>query len=340
MTNFQSPAFNEPIPSLEEIGRPIIADIPEGPDDLIPGLIPSKGQCVIAGETNIGKSLTALEICSSLVTGRPLWGELVPTTRLRRILYVLGEHYIEVIQRLHRVTRLPLTDQVFIIGPEQLGFDKWLVSQGKPNLLATNKFRKWAEKCDLVVFDPLSAFVAGSGEPENDNVTMRLVLDVMSLISKSADASCLVLAHQGKPMMDKFGQEHHRKSYAIRGASAIEDAATNIFYLGKDEGSAHTPGMILSMRCRKYKGQAPPEYRLLRDPVTLTHTLLGNRPYAEVLKIDTNSKIARLQEANSQLEYRTAVKLVAAMEGVSEETIRRRAGLKQDLPPELEIEIR
>jgi RecA-family ATPase len=317
--------LSSPIPSLESIGISITSPIKEGPTDLIPGLLPRQGQLVIAGQTDIGKSLSALEICSSLTTGKPLWGELEPTIKAKRILYVLGEHYVEVIQRLWQHTKLPMTDQVFILGPEQLGFDKWLVAQGKPNLQAISKFQKWAKDCDLVVFDPLSAFVTGI-DVENDNIQMRLVLDTMTGVAQSTGASCLVLAHQGKPYMGQDGQEHARKSYAIRGASAIEDAATNIFYLGKSAGVSDvaqkaTDNQIFAMTRRKYKGSAPSEYKLLRDPITLTHTLLGNRPFVEVMKIATQAKMYRLREALPEMSTRDVVKIIAATEGINERTV-------------------
>ena len=109
-----------PIPDLEAVGIPITSPIEEGPPDAIPGLLPRRGQLVIAGETDIGKSLVALEICSCLTTGNPLWGELKPTIRARKILYILGEHYLGVIQRLWQLTKLPMNDTVWLLGPEQL----------------------------------------------------------------------------------------------------------------------------------------------------------------------------------------------------------------------------
>lgn len=319
-----------PIPSLEQIAISLTDPIEEGPEDLIPGLLPKQGELVIAGETNIGKSLTALEICSSLITGQPLWGELKPTIRARKILYVLGEHYNEVIQRLWQHTKLPMTDKVYLIGPEQLSYDKWLVAGGKPNLQAIEKFKKWGQGCDLIVFDPFSAFVTGT-DAENDNIGMRLVLDTMSLIAQTSGASCLVLAHQGKPMIGKDGQEYSRKSYAIRGASAIEDAATNIFYMGKAKGESEaaksaTENGIYSMTCRKYKGLAPPEYRLLRDPATLTHKLLtSSRPFIEVKRIAMEGKVGRL--TGQGFSHGDAVRIMAALTGCDERTIRHDLGL-------------
>ena len=324
--------ITSPFPSLEEIAVKMDGPIPEGPEDLIPGFMPKQGQLVISGETNVGKTLAAIETISSLITGTPLWGQLQPTKRIGKVLYVLGEHYPEVVQRLLLKTKLPVNNQVFLLGPEQLGYDKWFVAKGQPNLQAIDKFKRWAEGCDLVVFDPLSAFCIGA-EVEQDNVTMRLVLDSMSLIAQHANASCLVLAHQGKPLMDHQGKEHTRKSYAIRGASGIEDAATNIFYMGKSESTDPSQrvadGLIYEMRQRKYKGNAPDSYRLLRNPETLTHTLLGNKPYADVLKIAAQAKVARLQAFNPQIGYRTAIDIVAAIDGVSSETLKRHLGVVQ-----------
>ena len=322
--------MSNPIPPLEEVGTRLTAPIPEGPVDIIPGLLPRRGQLVIAGATDVGKSLTALEICSSLVSGQPLWGELEPTIRAKRILYVLGEHYNEVIMRLWQVTQLPMTEDVWILGPEQLSYDKWLVSQGKPNVQAISKFTAWATGCDLIVFDPFSAFVTGI-DVENDNVQMRLVLDTMSVISQSVGASCLVLAHQGKPTVGRDGTEYKRRSYAIRGASAIEDAATNIFYLDRAEGESSAAAetsdyRIFELRKRKYKGIAPEGYRLLRDPHRLTHSLLGNRPFVQVRSIDTQAAFARMQTALPSLTRGEAVKALAAVKGLSEETVRRALG--------------
>lgn len=321
-----------PIPPLEEIAKRLNGPISDTPPDIIPGLLPKHGQLVIAGETNIGKSLIALEICSSLMTGTPLWGGLTPVSPAKKVLYILGEHYAEIIQRLLRVTKLPMPDNGFILGPEQLGYDKWLVQNGKPNIQGISKFQKWAEGIDLLVWDPLASFLIGSGETENDNITMRLVLDTMSLISQKAGSSCLVLAHQGKPSIDKMGNEHTRTKYAIRGASAIEDAATNIFYLGRAESNssaAHqSSSKVLSLVCRKYKGHAPDEYKLLRSSETLTHCLLDNdKAFVDVRRIETLSKIARLQAAFPGMAYNDVIRGISAIQDMSETTVRRYLGL-------------
>ena len=275
-------------------------------------------------------SLMSLEIASALATGTPLWGSLQPAVKVNKVMYVLGEHYVGVIQRLLAFTKLPMPETAYIVGPEQLGFDKWLVNSGKPNQQAISKFQRWAEGVDLIIWDPLSAFIIGGGEAENDNVAMRLVLDMMSLVSQSCGASCLILAHQGKPSMDRMGNEHTRSRYATRGASGIEDAATNIFYFQQAEAAPLRGGSekLYDLVLRKYKGPAPERYRLLRSAETLTHTLLGDtKAFQETQKNALLAKIHRIQMANPSFEYRTCLKLVAQFEGLAEETVKRHLGL-------------
>jgi hypothetical protein len=219
-----------------------------------------------------------------------------------------------------------MTDQVLMLGPEQLGFDKWLVARGDINVTAFDKFKKWAEGCDLCIFDPLSSFVGGV-DVENDNIMMRTLLDTITNVCVSAGSSCLVLAHQGKPSIGKDGQEHARGSYAIRGASAIEDAATNIFYMRpatRDSIAADNlpEGIkVLDIVKRKYKGDAPDRYRLMRDRDTLCHTLLGNRPFTEVQSFDTKGALDRVLTFNPDLSKTNAVGYIAAVKNLSETTV-------------------
>ncbi len=316
-------SITAPIPALDQVAVPLISPVKVGPPDIIPGFLPRQGQLLIAGETEVGKSLVALEICSALTSpNTALWNELSPTLQARKILYVLGEHYNEVIQRLWAITGLPMSNQVWLLGPERLGYDKWLVIKGQVNLIAVEKFKRWTEGADLIVFDPLSAFLTGEGA-ENDNMLMRMALDTMSLIAQSAGASCLVLAHLGKPMLDQQGKEHRRQSYAIRGASAIEDAATNIFYMERaaaTENNLPEGVQVLQLRKRKYKGVAPDKFVLMRDALTKRHTLLGNRPNCEVRRISTQAEVTRFQLAFPHLSISDAVKAVAAIHNINERT--------------------
>lgn len=318
-----------PIPRLEDIAVKLNAPIKPGPPDLFPGLLPMQGELVIAGETNVGKSTIAVEIISSATTGKPLWGELQPAKQVKKVLYVLGEHYIEVIQRILATTKLEIPDTVFILGPEHLKYDKWIVTRGQPNIQALEKFMKWADGCDLIVWDPFSAFVCGQ-DVEQDNVTMRQLLDNMSLVAQTVGAACLILAHQGKPTMNPYGQEVKRKSYAIRGASAIEDAATNIFYMdhasaGNEAIEKESGGKVIELLCRKYKGAAT-NFKLLKNTETLTCQLITGSHFEAMMKISLRGKMERLQKDNPKWDHMTCIKAIASMEGKAPATIQRWLG--------------
>lgn len=321
--------FKRDVPSIYDLAVPITTQLPDESPDIISGLIPKDDLVVIVGPTNIGKTLLALEICSALVTGNTLWGSLKPEVKARKILYVLGEHRTRKLLDLSRKTRLELNEDILVLGPEKLGMNKYLISGGRQNVDNINMFRKWSEGMDFIVFDPLASFIVGV-DSENDNSVMRLLIETVNSISMTSGASCLLLGHMGKPSVDYVsGREFHRASYALRGASGSEDAATNIFYLQQSESNAKQgDGKLYDLIQRKYKGDAPERYRLLRDPDTLTHTLLGNRgAYQDVQKAQLLSKIHRLQIAQPQMEYRTCIKLISAAEGLSEETVKRQIGL-------------
>lgn len=314
-------------PTIEELAVPITSHIDEDTSFLIEGILPDNDLLGIIGETNVGKSLFAIELISALSTGAPLWGAITPNRQLKRILYVLGEHRTKTIVDLAHKTKLPMSDTVLVLGPEKLSSDKWLVSQGRPQIPAIEKFKRWADGSELIVWDPMASFILGQ-ESENDNVQMRLLIEAINQIGMSVGAACLVLGHKGKPSIDPMGKEHRRNSYATRGASGTEDAFTNIFYLNKGE-SEHSYELIK----RKFKGDVPSEFKLLRNPDTLTHSLADKVSVAEAKRKEYNGKISRLENYNYQLDYRTRVRLVAAMEGLPEATIWRYLG--KPLPEDL-----
>lgn len=312
---------------IEDLAVPITTKIEEHTEFLIDGILPDNDMLGIVGETNVGKSALALEIVSCLSTGAPLWGSIEPNRTLKRILYVLGEHRTKTIIDLARKMKLPMSNNVLVLGPEKLYADKWLVSQGRPQIAAIEKFKTWVDGSELVVWDPMASFLLGQ-ESENDNVQMRLLIEAMNNICMSVGAACLVLGHKGKPTMDQSGAEHRRKSYATRGASGTEDAFTNIFYLNKGEG-VNSYELIK----RKFKGDVPDEFKLLRNPETITHVLADKVSLAEFKRKEYTAKMARLEAYNYQLEYRTRVRLIAAMEALPEQTIWRHLG--KPLPDDL-----
>lgn len=306
---------------------------PESPE-LFPGLLLANGATGIVAPKETGKSLISLEIESSLLTGEPLWGDILPTVRVNRTVHFLGEHSSEVLQGLYHRTGLPHSGDLRIFGPEHLRDYKVLVSNGVRRQRAIDHQKRLVDGAGLVVYDPLTAFIQGQGA-ENDNVAMRALVDTMIDVAQSTGAAVLVLAHQGKPQMVD-GVEVSRTSYATRGASATEDAFTAVHYLNRIRGHEIGGNAVYVVNPVHFKGKKASQFKLERDGLSCRHTLVGaagsGTKYAESLKEEALLKIQRVAQANPNFAYWTCVKMVANTEGVSTETIARRIGLKEEMP--------
>ena len=245
-----------------------------GPPDLIPGLLPRQGALLLTGETEVGKTLTALEIVHCVVTGAPLWGKVQPTTTVGQVTYILGEHHDDILRSLWLKQGFQVEGRraVQIIGPQSR---RPLVSRG--DLMVGNRqaMIEWTAGSGLIVFDPLNAFATGS-DVENDSAQMRSLINAMSDVASTHKAALLILAHMGKPSFDqKQGKYKHRETYASRGSSAIEDAVVACYYMEKARGEA---GVVFRLTRRKYKGEAPDHYILKRDGLCQTLVAGGIMP--------------------------------------------------------------
>jgi RecA-family ATPase len=305
--------------------------LPTATPELIPGLLPESGTAGIVGETDTGKSLIACEIGSSLLTGELLWGAIQPNRTIKKVVYILGEHTCQTIQGLFHRTQLPHAGKFMLIGPEHLHPYKALVIGGVQQPIAVDRLMKWTEGAELIVFDPLGGFAQGLNT-ENDSASMRTLIDSMSLIATKHGSACLILSHMGKPKLDDTGNEIRRTSYAMRGSSAQEDALTHVFYLRKALQVKQQRGEGMErfdLSIRKFKGNPSDEvYRLQRDPHTKRNSLLNTKPakgaYPDKDEIEMYRKgVQRLLEANPAYNWETAVGNVAAMHGLSGDTLKR-----------------
>ena len=311
-------------PPLEEVSASIYADLPDEPPDLIPGVLPSAGALGIVGETNVGKSLLALEISSSLVTGNPLWGGLKPTRTVDKVVYFLGEHTKRTVQELYHLTGLAKEGNITLIGPEDLakGLGKGVVVNGIVQQRVVDWYSELSKGAGLVIFDPLAAFVQGH-DAENDNAIMRALVSSLTLVGERSGAATLILAHMGKPRIDQNGQAHQRTSYAMRGASAQEDSLTHVLYF-KSARLADQQSDIYELVSRKFKGQSDKgKMFLVRN--NKRHTIIdGERPTVVVKKLNTSDLMAQLAESHPEWSKDDLAREVAKREGVSARTVYRR----------------
>jgi RecA-family ATPase len=260
---------------LEQVTLPegvLIDDpLPADPPELIDGILLTFGATGIIGEKEVGKSLVALELQHSLLTGEPLWGQIHPNKVLNKTVHFLAEHASRGLMDLYARTGMSKTGKLRVFGPEHLQSMKLLVSGGQRREEAVSFYKKLAEGAGLVVFDPLAAFIQGESA-ENDNSPMRNLIDTMIEIGSSTGAACLILGHQGKPQMFQ-GREMKRASYATRGASATEDAMAAVHYLDKMPNAEYNGNPLFKLRPVHYKGFRKPAFNLVRDRKTCRHFL-------------------------------------------------------------------
>lgn len=310
--------------------------LPTEAPELIPGLLPEYGTAAIVGETNTGKSLCAIEMASSLLTGEPLWGAITPNRTISKVMYILGEHTCSTLQGLYHRTQLPHSGSFNLIGPEHLHPHKALVVAGVQQQVAVDRLTKFCAGAELIVFDPLAGFVQGESA-ENDNATMRTLIDSMSLIASRVGAVSLILHHSGKPQMNQEGQEVRRTVYASRGASSIEDALTHVFYLRKSISvKQQTNNEKFDLSIRKFKGNPSSEvFKLERDFETKRNTLIQDKPVKKGgptldEKFALAAKVQRLRENNPKFDINVAIKIVADAEGYPVATVKQWLGAVLD----------
>ena len=231
--------------------------LPPTPPDLIPGVLKRHGVHLIVGERDVGKSLIALEIAASVLTGQALWGKLPVPHPVASVTYILGEHDSESLRELWALSGLMVPElSLRVVGPEHR---HPFVAHGKTNAAVVQFYQEICRGSGLIIFDPLSAFMAGA-EAENDNTGMREVLNVTSDIARPSAATVLILHHMGKPVLNpKTGEYRHPPTYASRGASAIEDAVMGLFYLTKPE-----PREEYHLKRGRFKARNVPSFYLLR----------------------------------------------------------------------------
>ena len=246
--------------------------ITPGPPVLIPGLLKRHGCLLIVGEHEIGKTALSLEVCHSVITGAPLWGKLYPTQTIPRVTFILGEHNEDNLREQWILMGYKVPERTIrVIGPTER---KILVSSGGANMGNRALYTEWCKGSNMIVFDPLNAFITGV-KVEDDNVQMRALINIMEDIATANGAALVILHHMGKPHFEpQSGEYKHREKYAARGASGIEDAVMACFYF-EQQGGAHTgnPDMF-TLRRVKYKGQAPGYFHLKRDGGVPRHTLI------------------------------------------------------------------
>lgn len=253
---------------IDEILR---KEIRKSPPVLINGVLPGEGGMLLAGESEIGKSLMRAEWSVLLACGLSVYGMVTPnaqtvivfqtenslSTEKERIQRLMAGHGIESVHNRIHYARLT-----------------WERS------LLNKSFRENATEqikgvgASLCFWDPLISFLP-SNVSENNNVAMRAVLDNISYINRLCNCAAIVIDHFGQPSSDPKAEIPLK--YRIRGASAKRDWADSIVTVQATAKSENPgPGRKLSYTKIRTGPPRPPLF-LERDRNFVHHRTTDKR---------------------------------------------------------------
>lgn len=165
---------------------------------LIDGLLPRRGLSMLYGDSNTGKSLVALLLCSCVASGEPFGGHEVETPGVTVFVAMEGGG------GLHKRVRA-LAQQypnrncdrmIYLTERYSLFEDPTSANGAKALLDELRDIQKHVGHIDLLVIDMLA--IAASGANENSGEDMSKILDRLEKIEQDLTCHVLMLHHTGK----------------------------------------------------------------------------------------------------------------------------------------------
>jgi RecA-family ATPase len=262
---------------IDEILR---KEIRKSPPVLINGVLPGEGGMLLAGESEIGKSLMRAEWSVLLACGLDVYGMKTPSaqtvcvfqsenslsTEKERIQRIMAGHGIESVHnRIHYA---------------RFTWERSLLSKS---------FREAAiQQIEIVgatvcFWDPLISFLPSTVN-ENNNVAMRAALDNITYINRQCKCAAIVIDHFGQPGSDPKSEIPLK--YRIRGASAKRDWADTIIAVQATAKSENPgPGRKLSFTKIRTGPPRPPLF-LERDRNFVHHRTTDKRKATAITVIE------------------------------------------------------
>lgn len=228
--------------------------------DICPG-----APALFAGYGYSGKTIAAQAMALAIAAGEPVWKSFA--SRQGKVIHVDFEQGGRLSRE--RYQRLALGMD---LGPSDLGDRLALVPlpriylDGKPERVEAHLVERFTG-FDLAIIDSLKA--SSPGVDENDS-SVRRVLDAMTRASETTKCAILVIHHARKPSLNTAGGA----KMAIRGSGAIFDACGSVLVFEAEKGE---PTRVSHEKAR-VSGRLVDDFEL-----SLLDVELGNDPRAGVL---------------------------------------------------------
>ena len=157
------------------------------PHWLVDGLLMQETDAVVYGESEVGKSFTAISLSVAIASGRPWFGREV---KQGGVLYIAGEGGRSLFRRFEAAI-----DKLGIARPDNIEVISDNADMFKDEDPAALIELVRGRSLQLIVFDTMSQHSGGSTENSDD---MKVVLKNMRSVARSCGAANLILAHPGK----------------------------------------------------------------------------------------------------------------------------------------------
>lgn len=265
---------NSPI-GIDEILR---TEIRKSPSVLINGVLPGEGGMLLAGESEIGKSLIRNEWSVLLACGLPVYGMKTPhaqtvlvfqtenslSTEKERIQRIMAGHGIESVHnRIHYA---------------RLTWERSLLNKSFRDNATQQIEGVGATVC---FWDPLISFLSSTTN-ENNNVAMRAVLDNITYINRKCNCASIVIDHFGQPGSDPKAEIPLK--YRIRGASAKRDWADTIIAV-QATAKSENPGPGRKMSFTKIRTGPPRPPLFLERDRNFVHHIIDDKRKATAITV-------------------------------------------------------
>lgn len=193
------------------------------PDDLVPGLVPSRGVVTFAGKPGIGKSFTALSWAASVAAGTSWFG--AEASEPKPVFYVLGEGWARFGRRVEaweQANDTQAPELLRFIDSASAGIDLLDPHDVKA---AVEVFTSMSPAPALIIFDTF-AMVAGVSS-ENDNSEVVRAFNAAHRIVNATGATVMFIHHLSK------------QAGMVRGATAFRGQADTVIVAASDEADNH-----------------------------------------------------------------------------------------------------
>jgi hypothetical protein len=282
-------------------------------DDIVTGILPTKGRLILSAPAKLGKTRFALGLALAIATGRDALGFKI--TKPRRVLYIQAE-----------VSERSLQDRLKKMLAGFTDAEKELVRQNlffcnDPRLKLTSyrhveAIRQAVElhRPDVLVFDPLYKFNTGSEDRVQD---MTAFFDPLDALIYDHGVSVLLVHHHGKSSGEGLATPAHRN----RGSSTIADWADSLLTLTFEDAANEIVKLTFTLR----NAEEPPPMAYKRNPDTLWLDPLPDYVFAgkaSSRKISDRDVADTIGDGNA-IAYSRLAETLAEKFDVSERTAKR-----------------